>query len=156
MMNMDKKAQGAVEYLVTYSWMLIALVAIIAALYYLGVLNPSTWFGTSNEVTGLSTFTVTDFTIKGSGNLTLYLVNSASVQVNITGIRVKGASLTNVSPTLPLSMNPGQNRTITCRSGLLNGTVGDTFYGVKFEIVYDVVGGGTNHTDAGTMRGKIS
>lgn len=151
---MEKKGQSAIEYLITYGWMIIALVAIIALLFYLGVLSPTTWFATSNEVTGLSTFTVTDFAVTPSGYFTIYIKSGAGARTRITNIKVKGVSLTGVSPTLPIDMNPGQNRTISGTSTLTGGS-GESFYNANLEIIYDVVGGGSNHTDSGVMRGRF-
>lgn len=156
MMLLEKlKGQSAIEYLLTYGWMVIALVAIIAALFYLGILNPGTWFATSNEVLGMSTYTVTDFTITPSGYLTLYVKSSVGTKTRITGVKVKGISLTSISPTTPIDMNPGQNRTISGYANL-TGESGTSFYNSNLEIIYDVVGGGTNHTDSGVMRGRFS
>lgn len=151
---MRKLGQSAIEYMITYGWMVIAMVAIIAVLFYLGIFNPSTWFATANEVTGMTNFEVTDFTVTPSGYVTLYVKSNTGVQVRITSVKIKGVAMTDLSPTPPIPLNPGANRTITGSSSL-TGSSGDSFYNVKIEIVYDVVGGGTDHIDSGVMRGRF-
>jgi len=150
------RGQSAIEYLITYGWMVIALVAIVGALFYLGVLSPSSWFATSNDVTGLATFTVTDYTVTPGGYMTIYLKSGAGARTSVTAIKIRGQSLTGVSPTVPITVNPGQNVTITGTAGNFTGNSGDSFYNTNIEIMYDVVGGGSNHTDSGVMRGRFS
>ena len=62
-MNGMKRAQAAMEYLMTYGWALLVIVLVLGALIYLGVLNPqgrmqdmcNLPIGFGCEVAGLST-----------------------------------------------------------------------------------------------------
>ncbi|MEM3690294.1 MAG: hypothetical protein QXZ40_01015, partial [Candidatus Micrarchaeia archaeon] len=148
---MEKKGQSALEYLITYGWALVALAVIILLLYYLGVFNPTMWVPTKNEAVGLSVFGVTDFSVKGDGSITLYLVNNAQTSVNITDIKIKDSSLVSPSPALPYVLKPGGNLTISGIS-TITGATGDAFYGVKIEFNYTVIGG-ASHIDSGIIRG---
>jgi hypothetical protein len=147
------KGQTALEYLITYGWAIVAIAVIIMLLFYLGAFNPTSWVPVRNEAIGLNVFGITDFTVNGTGTITLYLVNNAQAGVNLTDIKIQGSSLTALSPSLPRVMSPGSNLTITGNS-TITGSRGDTFYGTKIEFNYTLVGG-AGHTDSGTVRGKI-
>lgn len=149
------RGQSALEYLITYGWAIVAIGVIITLLFYLGVFNPAQWVPVNNEAIGLSSVGVIDFTVNGSGTITLFLVNNAQAAINITDIRILGTSLTGLTP--PLSskgyLTPGANLTITGNS-TISGSRGDTFYSDKIEFTYNITGG-ASHTDSGILRGKI-
>ncbi|NYZ76054.1 hypothetical protein H0N98_02275 [Candidatus Micrarchaeota archaeon] len=147
------KGQTSLEYLITYGWAIIAISVIIMLLFYLGAFNPAAWVPVRNEAIGLSVFGVTDFTVNGTGTITLFLVNNAQSSVNLTDIQIQGASLTDVGPTLPRLMSPGSNFTVAGNS-TISGTRGDSFYNTKIEFNYTVIKG-ASHIDSGMLRGKI-
>jgi hypothetical protein len=62
---MKRKAQTALEYLVTYGWAILAIVIIAAVLWYFGVFNPSKWTG-AKQCGGYASFTCLDYTNTGS------------------------------------------------------------------------------------------
>ena len=148
------KGQSAIEYIVTYGWMVIALVSIVAILFYLNVFSPSHWVGANNEITGTTTFSFLDFTVAPSGAVTLYMKSESPYRVNVTGMAIGGTNLTGLNPSAPFLMSPGQSRNVTGTS-LLSGASGDPLYNVKISVYYTVDGGG-DHTDSGIMRGKFS
>ena len=148
-----KMGQSAVEYVVTYGWMVVALVAIIALLFYLNIFSPARWMGTSNTVSGTTTFSVSDFTVTPTGAITLYMKSESPYRLNVTGVAIQGTNLTGLSPAAPFLATPGQRVTVTGNSALRGGS-GDSFYGVKFEVFYSVEGGG-QHVDSGTMNGRL-
>ena len=147
------KGQTALEYLITYGWALVALAVIIMLLFYLGIFNPTAWVPVRNEAIGLSVFGITDFTVKGDGSMTLYLVNNAQSSVNLTDIKIRDASLVGPTPALPIVMSPGANLTISGVS-TITGARGDAFYNDKVEFNYTIIGG-ASHIDSGIIRGKI-
>jgi hypothetical protein len=147
------RGQTALEYLITYGWAIVAIAVIIMLLFYLGAFNPASWVPVRNEAVGLNVFGVTDFTVNGTGTITLYLVNNAQSSVNLADIKIQGASLTGLNPSLPKSMSPGSTFNITGNS-TIGGNRGDVFYSTKIEFNYTLVGG-ANHTDSGILRGKI-
>jgi len=152
-MVMKVRGQTALEYLITYGWALVAIGVIIMLLFYLGIFNPSAWMPVRNEAIGLGVFGITDFSVRGDGNITLFLVNNAQASVNLTDIKIKDASLTSPTPALPRVISPGSNLTITGISTII-GNRGDAFYGTKIEFNYSIIGG-AQHTDSGIIRGKI-
>jgi hypothetical protein len=151
---LGKKGQSAIEYVVTYGWMVIALVAILAVLFYLNIFSPSRWMGSSNSVSGTTTFSFSDFTVLANGATTLYMKSESPYRVNITAIAVKGSNITSISPAAPFQMAPGQTRTVSGNS-VLRGQAGNSLYGVQIAVYYTVEGGG-QHVDSGSMTGKYS
>lgn len=83
-----KKAQAAMEFLMTYGWAILIVLVVIAALAYLGVLNPQSLvpekctFGTLNCL-GAATTT--------AGNISIILTNTLS-----TNIVLKNLTITSV------------------------------------------------------------
>jgi hypothetical protein len=147
------RGQSAMEYLITYSWAIVAIGVIIMLLFYLGAFNPTAWVPVRNEAIGLSVFGITDFTVNGTGTITLFLLNNAQSSVNLTDIKIQGVSLTGVTPALPKLMSPGSTFNITGNS-TISGNKEDAFYNTKIEFNYTIVGGAA-HTDSGLLRGKI-
>ena len=153
-MGKQMHGQSAVEYVITYGWMVIAIVALMAVLFAIGVFNPQNWLAGSNEAVGLSTFSFYDYTIRADGYTTIAMKSESAYQLNVTAIEINGANLTGVSPSTPITFNPGQTRSVTGTSNV-RGNSGDSIYNMRILIYFDVSGGGS-HTDSGTLRGKIS
>ncbi|MEM2918696.1 MAG: hypothetical protein QXY62_04275 [Candidatus Altiarchaeota archaeon] len=88
---MNKKGQGAMEYLMTYGWAILVVLIIGVALWYMGVFNVGT--GGVNRASGFSKMKVADPTIQysDSGNFFKFMiVNGAgtgveNVKANIIG-----------------------------------------------------------------------
>jgi len=152
-MVMKLKGQTALEYLIIYGWAIVAISIIIVLLFYLNIFNPSAWVPVKNEAIGLSVFGITDYSVNGTGWITMYLVNNAQASVNLSDIKIKDASLVSPTPPLPRVLSPGANLTISGITTIV-GTRGDAFYGNKIAFNYSVIGG-ANHTDGGILRGKI-
>ncbi len=87
-----RRAQGALEYLITYGWAILIIVIIGGALFALGVFNPSTW-GSNKRATGFSSIQVSDWKINSTG-LNLVVANKFGDTINVTNVSV---ALTGVS-----------------------------------------------------------
>jgi hypothetical protein len=111
------------------------------------------WVPVRNEAVGFSVFGITDFSVNGSGWITLYIVNNAQASVNLTDIRINGSSLLSPTTSLPQLLGPGENLTISGIS-TIRGAKGDAFYNDQLVFYYTVIGG-ANHTDSGILRGRI-
>lgn len=148
-----RRAQSALEYLITYGWAIVILVIVIVLLFYLGVLNPTGFVAVRNQALGLNTIMVNDFIVNGSGYLTLYLINNAPASINLTGIKIKDVTLGSMTPSTYANWRPGANLTVTGFS-TITGPRGDSFYNARIEFNYTIMGGGT-HVDSGQMTGKI-
>ena len=85
-----KKAQAAMEFLMTYGWAILVVLIAIAALAYFGVLNPGRYLPSSCRlVPGLA---CEDFKVDGTANtVTLVIQNGMGKDLNPITISVGGA-----------------------------------------------------------------
>ncbi len=146
-------AQSAVEYMMTYGWVVIAMIITILLLYVLGIFDPATILGAENSITGTTLFSFTDFLVMPDGNVTLYMRSESPIRLNVTGIALGSSNLTGLEPSLPIELAPGQSINVSGGSGL-RGQQGGSFFTVKLRIYYSIEGAG-NHTDSGTMSGRF-
>lgn len=78
----NKKAQSAMEYLMTYGWAILIVIIVAAALYALGVFNPSTLTG--KRSTGFPNLGApTDWQYAGT-TFTIVMTNNAGKTVTIS------------------------------------------------------------------------
>jgi len=85
-----KKAQAAMEFLMTYGWAILVVLIAIAALAYFGVLNPSRYLPSScTLVPGLS---CEDFKVDGTAKtVELVIQNGMGQDLNPITISIAGA-----------------------------------------------------------------
>jgi len=148
----SKKAQSAMEYLMTYGWAILIVIIVAAALYALGVFNPATFTG--RTATGFQTIGAPiDWDLDSSGQLTLVLANNKmATTLNIHSINASTGNYQGTNIT-EISLAPGASgyQVIVPISGYTPAQ-GST-YSVKVTITYDT--GGLNHTDTGTLTGVV-
>ena len=96
-----QRGQSALEYLMTYGWALIVLVIVVAALFFLGILNPSTYQGKTctgfnkTAYAGEHDFNGTRFIVKLQNNAGFNIdLNNVSSTVTISGTTVQAPTLT--------------------------------------------------------------
>ena len=148
----NKKAQSAMEYLMTYGWAILIVIIVAAALYALGVFNPATFTGrtaTGFQVIGAPT----DWDLNASGGVTLKIANNkmaTALTIYTIDATISGNNLT-TTITIP-ALGPGASDTIYL-TGLQAQAAGST-YSLKLAILYN--SGGLNHTDTGTVTGTVS
>lgn len=147
----NKKAQSAMEYLMTYGWAILIVIIVAAALYALGVFNPATFTG--RTATGFQTIGApTDWDLNASGGVRLIMANNKMSTtlsiINITAT-ISGSSYTNE---INVPIGPGATQNIYF-TGLPAQTPGST-YSLRLGILYNA--GGLNHTDTGTVTGVVS
>ncbi len=90
---LSKKAQSALEYMMTYGWAILIIVIVAVILYSMGIFNPSS--SISATVTGFSGLGVTQASCVNSVNnqiLELYVYNEVGYIVNLTEINVTGSN----------------------------------------------------------------
>ena len=169
-----KKAQSAMEYLMTYGWAILIVIIVAAALYALGIFNPATYTG--RIPTGFTTLgTPTDWDLNSNGEFSIILNNRLNSPIDITEIKATHGSDTDRVNTSdcdtgtpgggPLTINPGGSftldNTIDCLApGPYNDTIilgaptmGST-YTIEVEISYNA--GGLDHVEAGRVTGTAS
>lgn len=84
---MRKKGQAAMEFLMTYGWAILVVLAAIAALAYFGVLSPDRFL--PNKCQLPSGFGCVDFVANSNGEtITLVLQNGAGFDAIVEGINI--------------------------------------------------------------------
>lgn len=78
------KAQSALEYLLTYGWLILIILIVVAVLYNMGVFSPNV--SSSLYVTGLSNFQISDAIISESGNLSIELGTKTGLTTTVSDI----------------------------------------------------------------------
>ena len=146
-----RKAQSALEYLMTYGWALLIIVIVGAALFALGVFNPGGT--TALQIRGLSNFQVDDALLNSTGSLTMVLGVKTGKTTSVSDIdySIQATSCANTATDGAETIPASQTRTIV----MLNGTEcsltsGDQVY-ADVEITYTVAGSALTHQDTGTL-----
>ncbi len=80
---MFKKAQAAMEFLMTYGWAILVVLVVIGALAYFGVLSPSTLL--PEKCTFPSSVSCIDHSIQSS-SVTIVLQNGAGRDMSVTSV----------------------------------------------------------------------
>ena len=144
------------EYLMTYGWAILIVIIVAAALYALGVFNPTTWTG--SRATGFANVGApTEWTLDGgSGNFTLVIPNHVGESINITSVKVEigGASQTNTTYTDPV-LASGSTTTYIIQFGTSPIASGSS-YSAQVTIKYKKASGTLELTDTGTLTGTAS
>lgn len=172
----NKKAQSAMEYLMTYGWAILIVIIVAAALYALGVFNPATFTGrTATGFTQLGAPSDWDlaasdgaFKMKLSNNKIASQVTVKTITATLRGgsTETYNTSTCNATGDTPASadtymtVGPGGERDIDtqCKTPTYNltysGLSTGTSYSVNVDILYNA--GGYDHTDTGTVTGVVS
>jgi hypothetical protein len=88
---MHKKSQAAMEFLMTYGWGILVVLAAIVALAYFGVLSPSRFLPESCTLPSTSGLACLDFTLSPSA-AHLFLVNGGGRDLVINNITIGSCS----------------------------------------------------------------
>lgn len=168
----NKKAQSAMEYLMTYGWAILIVIIVAAALYALGVFNPATFAGrTATGFTQLGAPSDWDLTTAGNGQFKITLSNNkiaSQVTIKTITAALKGGStltyntLNCTGDDTYLAIGPGGSTILetACTNPLVayNLTFGTLSTGTSYSIDVDVLynAGGYDHTDTGTVTGVVS
>ncbi|MBU4284228.1 MAG: hypothetical protein KKA61_02770 [Nanoarchaeota archaeon] len=112
-----KKAQAAMEFLMTYGWAILVVLLAIAALAYFGVLNPGKYLPSSCTLgTGLS---CTDFKVDGTANtVTLVIRNGIGEDLNPFSVSIAGDCVGGASATDGLVDGEQETIVISCGSDI--------------------------------------
>ncbi len=139
---MNRKAQAAMEFLMTYGWAILVVLAAIGALAYFGVLKPQQFMPEQCVLEpGMACL---DFKINPS-NATILVSNSLGRDINILSI-----SAGNCSNTFNQTLENGEKSKFVL-SGCDNGEVGAKF---KEDLIIDYLNQDSGFTK--TISGSIS
>ncbi len=149
---MNKKGQGALEYLMTYGWALLVIVIVVAALYAMGILNPSTY--QQSRCTGFQHFTFNDQKLTSS-QYVLDIRNGGTTQITVSNLKVGSASA--AAPTVSDSDIQSGDRFTLTTSTVPSGLTAGSSYPSNMQVVvtYSATGGIANQTDTATCTGTV-
>ena len=143
---MQKKAQAAMEFLMTYGWALLVVIAAIGALAYFGVLKPQQFLPEQCILPTSSAMTCLDFKVTPD-EIVLLLSNSLKDKEIIE------IAAGNCSQSFNYDFLEGTEATLTL-SGCSNGESGDKFK-EEIKITYVAGGSGFIKTTKGSLAAKI-
>lgn len=160
---MAKKGQAALEYLMTYGWAILVLVAIVSALFALGVFSPSNFV--SEECNFQPDFTCSHFILflnKTATNTVLQVTfhNGLGYPINITTANFTMGGMTgslghfgHAGPIASMPSGEDNNFTVTF-SGTPQPSVG-SMEKIDTVIVYKNEKTGMNHTISGRITARV-
>ncbi|RMD67636.1 hypothetical protein D6817_00980 [Candidatus Pacearchaeota archaeon] len=144
---MEKRAQAAMEFLMTYGWAILAAIIAIGVLAYFGVFSPSNLV--SDQYNLASPFSV----IAGSLNttdLTLDIRNGRGETVTIKTISVPGCNTTN-SFTTQIADGDHQVFTIACNPALNSGDI----LRADVTVTFNTTSSSVDQTTGGTIVARV-
>ncbi|WEL19288.1 hypothetical protein [Candidatus Nanohalococcus occultus] len=147
--NHNRKGQSAIEYLMTYGWMLL-VVAIVGGAIFMTV-NQNTGECSSEVPMDLQVAEENDFGVAengyavSDGNVQVRLANAYSTDVTVNNVTFGDTELTAGSNTL------SQNEEVVFSSGSF--TASDSCNDFTLEI--DYTRNGLNDTRSGTLQGEV-
>jgi hypothetical protein len=163
MKNKMRKGQAAMEFLMTYGWAILVVLAAIGALAYFGVLSPDKFMPSKCMVSG--GFSCVEYKLDAATHeVRFYLQNnlgSDADSVNVMLTDTNGANCTNVTggPIVSLgSLTNGQksvavNFTDDC-IGLGATSTASSFKG-NINVIYVKSGETESHSASGSISGKF-
>ncbi|MEM3364689.1 MAG: hypothetical protein QXS93_04250 [Candidatus Micrarchaeia archaeon] len=146
-----KRAQSSVEYLMTYGWAFIILLAVIAILYSFGVFNPQQYmaeeclFQPSLQCKSMSLSTRGDFSLVLTNGLGYRIrINEVSLDMLSTGQKgVKGQASAFADPNGQITINAKFDDKGTFRTSTLEK--------VKVTLTYQIDGSSDVYTTSGVV-----
>ena len=150
---MAKKAQAAMEFLMTYGWAILVVLVVIGALAYFGVLNPAKLL--PDKCTATAGFTCSDF-VMNAGGPTVKLINGMGQSVTISSTTFTHSAGTAITLTAPASGTVWKSgEAITFVASGATFTPGDKGKGT-LDIVYYTGGDSTfSHTLSVDISGTV-
>jgi len=106
-----KRGQAALEFLMTYGWAILVVLAAIAALAYFGVLSPDRFL--PEKCTMPSGLACLDFKADNSTGITVIIQNSLGFDINTVTLRLDGCTTTAANASGPSSLTNGETGTYT-------------------------------------------
>lgn len=150
----NKKAQSALEYLLTYGWAILIVIIVGASLYALGVFNPGTFTG--KRVTGFTQFQIVDHKVDTDNNVTLVFGNRLGKTVTVGNITAtyKNDQCSNILSPGERNMGPNTQKTISLDCTSWGDLAFRSSYSVIIDIEFTDPDSGLEHVDSGTLFGS--
>lgn len=151
---MNRKGQAAMEFLMTYGWAILVVLAAVGALAYFGVLSPSRFIPEKCYLPG--GLACTDFTANADGNISIVLQNGAGFDMKDMSVTMGPDDDTayNGTATSIIDIINLSNGNLAVWVGPKVGTPGSKFTG-EFQVTYTNDQTGLEHTKTGDLVIKI-
>ena len=157
---MKRKAQSALEYMMTYGWAILVIVIVAAVLYSMGIFSPASSTGTT--ATGFNPFTVAAQVCTAHGMAISFILGglqggatSASV-ASVTVNSVSGASGSTGTPTLAGTLSSVTSGTaFTVNMTSVTCSTSGIHYSIGLSLGYSYSAGSLG-TITGTATGTVS
>ncbi|MAG08191.1 hypothetical protein CMO89_01855 [Candidatus Woesearchaeota archaeon] len=145
-----KKAQAAMEFLMTYGWAILVVLVAIGALAYFGVLSPEKFLPEKCLIASGSGLYCDDFSADTSG-VTLRVKNILTDAVNVSTVTLTatGETCTDYTTLTSISADGTADIPVTCTTF----ASGDKVKG-DLSITYNKIGG-LSRTTTGTLVTKV-
>ena len=147
-----KKAQAGLDFLMTYSWALLLIVLVVAALFALGIFDAGAFVGSRSA--GFAQVRPVAWRLDTDGNLTLKLADDAGTNVNITSINAT-FGVANISYSDSLNISNGKQSDAILVGSFPNSTAPGASYSIALQIQYIDMNTNFTYTDGGTVTGKV-
>jgi len=146
-----KKAQAAMEFLMTYGWAILVVLVAIGALAYFGVLNPGKYLPASCVITpGIS---CDDFVVRANGDATIILRNGMGQSLTSVSLAIPTCTAAVGNPTGIADGTTGTFTYTLCGGGVGMLTAGGQF---KQDMTFNYVGsGGLGHNKTGVLAVSV-
>ncbi len=145
-----RRGQSALEYLMTYGWVIIIILIAGGALYAMGILNPSTY--TQKSCVGLDQLEYREHAFMDNGDFIIKIANGAGAKVNINRTRVVIEGETETDST-DYAIDAGKSEIITV-SGFSGFDEGERYIAtVKFQ--FSTIDGIVDHEEIGECTGEV-
>ena len=142
-----KKAQAAMEFLMTYGWAILVVLVAIAALAYFGVLTPTKFL--PERCTMPSGIACLDHKASAStGQIQMIFQNGMGVDIQNVVLTIPGCTASS-----PLNLTNGGSGTLTATACAL--TAGGRFNNDNVSVSYTNADTGLNHIKIGSLTTKV-
>ena len=153
-----KKAQAAMEYLMTYGWAILIVIIVAAALVALGVFDPCTWsppaatgFSVFNIPTGGWAFNTSGFHLVKMANV----MGGGTVEITDVAVTYGTATSTSINPE-NATLAVGETASFVMTGGGIVPPTAGVCYSATIDITYTTAAGVTGAMDSGTITGRAS
>lgn len=147
-----RKGQAALEFLMTYGWAILVVLAAIAALAYFGVLSPDRFIPPKCTITG--GFSCIEYKVNKAGTVQFNVQNNLGVDADAVQIHLTSSDCGGIDewqpaggPVTVLNGAPSGLQTFTC-----GGSMGTKFKG-DIEVNYTRSGESVWHVAGGSISG---
>ncbi len=146
---MFRKGQAAMEFLMTYGWAILVVLAAIGALAYFGVLSPDRFL--PEKCTLPAGMACLDFTASTTSVVTV-IQNSGGFDMTnvVVTVTPQGASAVTCAPVGDNQLTDGEQDTFTCTSTFAEGKMK-----AELNVAYTNKQTSLNHTKTGELIAKV-